>query len=64
MVVLKPGVKPNPQSIIDWARSKLAGYKTPKTVDFIPALPRNASGKILRRELREPFWAGRERRVN
>jgi acyl-coenzyme A synthetase/AMP-(fatty) acid ligase len=33
-------------------------------VDFIPALPRNASGKILRRELREPFWAGKERRVN
>jgi fatty-acyl-CoA synthase len=64
MVVLKPDAKPNPQSIIDWARSKLAGYKTPKSVDFIPALPRNASGKILRRELREPFWAGKERRVN
>jgi acyl-CoA synthetase (AMP-forming)/AMP-acid ligase II len=64
MVVLKPGAKPNPQGIIDWARSKLAGYKTPKSVDFIPALPRNASGKILRRELREPFWAGKERRVN
>jgi long-chain acyl-CoA synthetase len=64
MVVLKADAKPNPQSIIDWARSKLAGYKTPKTVDFIPALPRNASGKILRRELREPFWAGKERRVN
>jgi len=63
-VVLKPDVKPNAQSIIDWARSKLAGYKTPKSVDFIPALPRNASGKILRRELREPFWAGKERRVN
>jgi fatty-acyl-CoA synthase len=64
MVVLKPNAKPNAQSIIDWARSKLAGYKTPKSVDFVPALPRNASGKILRRELREPFWAGKERRVN
>lgn len=64
MVVLKPDAKADPQGIIDWARSKLAGYKTPKSVDFIPALPRNASGKILRRELREPFWAGKERRVN
>ena len=35
-----------------------------KTIDFIEALPRNASGKILRRELREPYWAGRARRVN
>jgi acyl-coenzyme A synthetase/AMP-(fatty) acid ligase len=33
-------------------------------VDFVEALPRNASGKILRRQLREPYWAGRERRVN
>ena len=64
MVVLKAGAKPDAQSIITWARERLAGYKTPKSVDFIPALPRNASGKILRRELREPFWAGKERRVN
>jgi acyl-CoA synthetase (AMP-forming)/AMP-acid ligase II len=64
MVVAKPGTKPDPQNIIEWARQRLAGYKTPKSVDFIPALPRNASGKILRRELREPFWAGKERRVN
>lgn len=64
IVVLKPGAKPDPQSIITWARERLAGYKTPKSVDFIAALPRNASGKILRRELREPFWAGKERRVN
>jgi len=33
-------------------------------VDFIPALPRNPSGKILRRELRAPFWAGKDRQVN
>jgi long-chain acyl-CoA synthetase len=64
MVVLKPNVQPDAQSIIDWARQRLAGFKTPKSVDFIPALPRNASGKILRRELREPYWAGKERRVN
>jgi fatty-acyl-CoA synthase len=51
------------QDIIDWARERIAGYKLPKSVDFIDALPRNPSGKILRRELREPYWEGHERRV-
>ena len=46
------------------AAEHIAGYKTPKSVEFLPALPRNPSGKILRRELREPFWAGKDRRVN
>ncbi len=64
MVVLKPGAEENPADIIAFARSRIAGFKAPKSIDFIPALPRNASGKILRRELREPFWAGRERKVN
>ncbi|MBI3676774.1 MAG: fatty acid--CoA ligase [Proteobacteria bacterium] len=64
MVVAKPGTTPDPDDIIAWARQRIAGYKSPKSVDFIPALPRNASGKILRRELREPFWAGKTRRVN
>ena len=47
-----------------FTRSRIAGYKLPKSVDFIETLPRNPSGKILRRELREPYWAGKERRVN
>ncbi|MGH1557582.1 hypothetical protein ACRAWD_06510 [Caulobacter segnis] len=42
----------------------MAHFKAPKSVDFVPALPRNASGKILRRELRAPYWEGRERQVN
>jgi acyl-CoA synthetase (AMP-forming)/AMP-acid ligase II len=63
-VVLKAGRHPKPEDIIAWARARIAGYKTPKSVDFIEALPRNSSGKILRRELREPYWAGKERRVN
>jgi long-chain acyl-CoA synthetase len=64
IVVPKPGKSPDPQDIIAFARTRVAAYKAPKSVDFIEALPRNASGKILRRELREPFWAGKERRVN
>ena len=62
--VPKPGHTIDPDSIIQWARERLAGFKVPKSVDTIEALPRNPSGKILRRQLREPYWAGRERQIN
>ncbi len=64
VVVLKPDMAAGADDIIAFARTRIAAFKAPKSVDFIDALPRNASGKILRRELREPYWAGRERRVN
>lgn len=65
IVVPKPDCTPDAESIIAHARQKIAHYKAPKTVDFLDRpLPRNPSGKILRRELREPYWAGKERRVN
>jgi len=60
----KPGHTIDPDSIIAWARERVAGFKTPKSVDTIEALPRNASGKILRRELRAPYWQGFDRQVN
>ena len=63
IVVKKPGEDPTPESIIAWAKERIAAYKAPKSVDFIDALPRNPSGKILRKDLREPYWRGRERRV-
>lgn len=64
VVVLKPGHSATPDDIIGFARTRIAGYKLPKSVDFIEALPRNPSGKILKRELRKPYWEGRERQVN
>lgn len=65
IVAPKPGVTPDAESIIAYARERIAHYKAPRSVDFIATpLPRNASGKILRRELREPYWKGKERRVN
>ena len=64
IVVLKPGAAPNAESVIAFARERIAGYKAPRSVDFVAAIPRNITGKILRRELRKPFWEGRDRQVN
>jgi len=64
IVVLKPGQTGDEQAIREYARTRIAGYKVPKSVDFIEALLRNPSGKILRRELRKPYWEGRTRMVN
>lgn len=64
VVVLKQGATPDPAGIIAHARERIAGYKLPKSVDFLEALPRNASGKVLKRELRAAYWAGRDRQVN
>ena len=62
--VPKPGHTVDPDSVMNWARERVAGFKVPKSVDVIDALPRNPSGKILRRSLREPYWEGRERQIN
>jgi acyl-CoA synthetase (AMP-forming)/AMP-acid ligase II len=64
IVVMKQGRKASSSDIIHFTRERIAGFKTPKTVDFIEALPRNASGKILRRHLRDQHWAGKDRQVN
>ena len=64
IVVLRQGKKATAFDIINFTRERIAGFKTPKSVDFTEALPRNASGKILRRNLRDPYWAGKERQVN
>jgi len=50
--------------IIGYTRTQIAAYKCPKTIEFIKELPRNPSGKILRRELRDPYWEGIDRKVS
>jgi acyl-CoA synthetase (AMP-forming)/AMP-acid ligase II len=50
--------------IITYARTQIAAYKCPKSIEFIKELPRNPSGKILRRELRDPYWEGIDRKVS
>jgi long-chain acyl-CoA synthetase len=64
VVVKKPGAEVTVAQLIEFARQRIAGYKVPRSVDFVASLPRNPTGKILKRELREPYWAKEERRVN
>ncbi len=66
IVELKDGYFPGQEmvdSLIKFAREKLPVYKAPRSVDFIDALPRLPSGKIQRRKVREPFWAGRDKQI-
>ncbi len=64
IVTARPGHTVDPQSVIAWARRRLAHFKCPKTVDLVAQMPRNATGKLLKRELRKPYWEGRARQVN
>jgi fatty-acyl-CoA synthase len=62
-VVVKPGMTLDEADVIA-SRERIAAFKAPKSVDVIAVMPRNASGKILRRELRAPYWEGRDRQVS
>jgi acyl-CoA synthetase (AMP-forming)/AMP-acid ligase II len=62
-VVLGPGEPADAEALAAHCRERLAGYKVPKQIDFLDALPLSAVGKPLRRALRDPYWAGKERRV-
>jgi long-chain acyl-CoA synthetase len=64
IVVLAPGETLDEAGVIAHCRVNLAHYKSPTSVDVTDALPRNPSGKILKRELRAPYWAGKERSIN
>jgi fatty-acyl-CoA synthase len=64
MVVLKLDRELSAHDLIAFAHQRIAKFKTPRTIEFLSALPRNGSGEILRRELRAPYWAGRDRPIN
>ena len=63
-LVLQGDEKPTTEDLIEHCRAHLAGYKLPRQIKFMDALPRNASGKVLKNQLREPYWEGIERKVN
>jgi fatty-acyl-CoA synthase/long-chain acyl-CoA synthetase len=62
-VVARLGASLTADEVVAHARAHLAGYKVPRSVSFHVELPKTGSGKVLKRELREPYWAGRESRV-
>jgi acyl-CoA synthetase (AMP-forming)/AMP-acid ligase II len=63
IVVLRPGWAASEEDIIGFCRQYLGGFEVPRSVEFVDALPRNPSGKVLKRVLRERYWAGQPRRV-
>jgi acyl-CoA synthetase (AMP-forming)/AMP-acid ligase II len=64
IVVLAPGSDATDEELFAHCRERLARYKCPTSIDRVASLPRNPSGKLLKTRLREPYWAGRTRRVN
>ena len=63
VVVRKPGQDVAAADLIAHCKALIAGYKCPRSVDFVDALPISGAGKVLKTKLREPFWRGRERNV-
>jgi acyl-CoA synthetase (AMP-forming)/AMP-acid ligase II len=63
VVVLRPGLQATEAEIVRHCREVLADFKKPRSVEFVAELPRNPNGKISRKAVREPYWAGRDRRV-
>jgi acyl-CoA synthetase (AMP-forming)/AMP-acid ligase II len=64
IVVLKPNCEPDIESILAFTRTRIGAFKVPKSIDFAASLPKNATGKVLKRELRKPYWGNRDRQVN
>jgi acyl-CoA synthetase (AMP-forming)/AMP-acid ligase II len=62
-VVLRPGETATADEILGFCRDRIARYKHPRSVEFLNELPRNAMGKVLRRELRASYWEGRDVKV-
>lgn len=60
---LRPGTAATAEELMEHCRQHLAGYKKPQTIDIIDDLPKNPNGKILKKELRQPYWEGRQRMV-
>jgi acyl-CoA synthetase (AMP-forming)/AMP-acid ligase II len=63
VVALHPGRPASEQELVDWCRGRIADYKRPRSVDFVAELPRDMAGKLLKRQIREAYWAGAGRRI-
>ena len=64
IIVPSEGMTVTPEEIIEYCRDKMAGFKRPKTVEIWQDLPKNPTGKVLKRKIRETYWAGNKRKVH
>jgi long-chain acyl-CoA synthetase len=64
LVILKPGMTATENDIIDFCRSRLAGFKRPRSIDFYEEFPLTAMGKVSKKDLREKYWSGYDRRIH
>ncbi|MGA8223145.1 MAG: fatty acid--CoA ligase [Candidatus Acidiferrales bacterium] len=60
LVVLKPGAEAGEQELLDFCRSRISHYKVPRSIEFLSALPKTGTGKILKKDLRKQYWGGQE----
>jgi acyl-CoA synthetase (AMP-forming)/AMP-acid ligase II len=63
VVVARAGATIDADEVLAWCRERIAAFKCPKTIDLVTELPRNPTGKILKKDLRRPYWEGRERQI-
>jgi acyl-CoA synthetase (AMP-forming)/AMP-acid ligase II len=63
VVQLRPGATATESELIAFCAERLASYKKPRSIDFVDELPRDAAGKLLKRKIREPYWAATGRRI-
>jgi fatty-acyl-CoA synthase len=64
LVVLKPGTTASEAELLQFCRDRMASFKVPKSVEFLESLPKGGTGKILKADLREKYWAGQPKRVH
>jgi fatty-acyl-CoA synthase len=64
LVALRPGMQANEQELMEFCRGSLANFKIPKSIEFRDSLPKGGTGKILKSQLREPYWQGRQTRIH
>jgi acyl-CoA synthetase (AMP-forming)/AMP-acid ligase II len=63
-IVLRDGPKPDADELIEFCRTRIGSYKRPRSIDFMPALPRLSNGKVDKKALRAPYWVSRDRQVS
>lgn len=63
VVALKKGMSTTGEEIIQYCKERLSSFKKPRSVDILPELPKTAAGKISKKDLRDPYWAGRDRKI-